>query len=240
MSDTDKKLTPPYVPYKTFNTFLSHLKAIGMPSHIDKAAMASMSGGMQSWLRSALRYMKLIDAEGRPTESMRTLVSTDANTPERKVVIANLFRETYAFLDGKVDLANTTPGRLRAAFIEQGGSGSAETIDKAVAFLVAMAKDGDITLHKLLTTRMPGQRRPKNRPSPSRPSTTGVDEEPEEEDELDQPGMAKTIGLPRSGGTLTLSGNLNLFELVGAERDLVFALIDSMRAFEEAQKGDEE
>ena len=47
----------------------------------------------------------------------------------------------------------------------------------------------------------------------------------------------KTITLPNSGGTITLSGNINVFELVGAERDLVFALIDTMRKFEESQGG---
>lgn len=240
MTDTDKKLTPPYVPYKTFNTFLAHLRAIGLPSHIDKAAMASMSGGMQSWLRSALRYMKLIDADGRPTEAMKRLVSTDGASPERKVLIGELFNSTYAFLDGKVDLAHTTPAQLRAAFQEQGGSDSAETIAKAMTFLVAMAKEADVPLHKLLTTRMPGQRRARKTSTPARTPQNSENGDDGEDPEEPSDGTAmKTIDLPVSGGTLTLSGNINLFELVGKERDLVFALIDLMREFEVASGGSE-
>ena len=41
-----------------------------------------------------------------------------------------------------------------------------------------------------------------------------------------------TIELPNAGGSLTLSGTFNMFELAGDERDLVFGVIDKMKAFE--------
>ena len=47
----------------------------------------------------------------------------------------------------------------------------------------------------------------------------------------------KTIALPKAGGSITLSGNINLFALTGEERTLVFALIDTMSAFEAKQGG---
>jgi len=47
----------------------------------------------------------------------------------------------------------------------------------------------------------------------------------------------KTVVLPKSGGSLTLSANINFFELVDDERTLVFSLIDAMRKFEMSLEG---
>jgi len=233
MSDTDRKLLPPYMPYKTFGTFLDHLAAIGMPSHIDKSVMANLSGGMQSWLRAALRYMDLIDVEGVPTPALEKLVA--ANGDQRKALLVALFQKTYAFLNGKVDLKNTTPVKLRQAVIDEGAQG--ETVEKIVAFLIAMGKDAGVPMSPLLLKRAPSVRRPRTKPSRPTPAQTDDDDRDDEEQSSDS--AMKTISLPQAGGTITLSGSINLFELVGAERDLVFALIDTMRKFEESQGGDQ-
>jgi hypothetical protein len=42
----------------------------------------------------------------------------------------------------------------------------------------------------------------------------------------------KTITLPKAGGSLTISGDFNWFQLVGEERELVLGIIDKMAAFE--------
>ncbi len=49
----------------------------------------------------------------------------------------------------------------------------------------------------------------------------------------------KTIELPNAGGSLTLSGTFNTFELAGDERALVFGVIDQMKAFEEKSSEEE-
>ncbi len=45
--------------------------------------------------------------------------------------------------------------------------------------------------------------------------------------------MKKTISLPNSNGQLSVTGNFNLFGLVGEERELVFGIIDKMSEYEE-------
>jgi hypothetical protein len=230
--DTERKPLPPYLPYKTFLTFLDHLRAIGVPSHIDKSVMKSMSGGMQSWLRAALRYMNLVTgADDVPTPTLKRLV--EAQGEDRKAVLRELFDRSYAFLLTDIDLSNTTPAKLRSAItaINQ----SSDTADKIIAFLLALAKDAGVPLSKLLTTRTTGPRKPRAKPAATRQPASAVDVENDPDDEpgaTDSTAM-KTIELPMAGGTLTLSGNINLFALVGAERELVFALIDAMRKFEE-------
>jgi hypothetical protein len=49
----------------------------------------------------------------------------------------------------------------------------------------------------------------------------------------------KTVSLPDVGGTLTLTGAFNVFELVGEERKLVFDLVDTMTAFEKKKDNDQ-
>jgi hypothetical protein len=234
MAEAARPPLPPYMPYKSLGTFFDHLRAIGIPSHIDRSVMASMSGAMQSWLKATLRYLRLIDAEDVPQPRLVKLVQAQGD--ERKVLLLELFNESYGFLNGKIELKNTTPQKLRAAIVELGAQG--ETVEKIMAFMIAMAKDAGVPLSKLLTTRAPSVRRPRPKPTVSRDTHDEPDHDDDgDENDQDAAGAAmKTITLPNSGGTLTLSGNLNLFALVGAERDLVFALIDTMRKFEEAQE----
>lgn len=149
LAQTQKQPLPPYVPYRTFTTFLDSLK-VGIPSHIDKSVMRSFSGGMQSWLKASLRTMKLMNAESVPQERLKQLVSAEGEN--RKAILRDLFNATYApLLKGKIDLTTTTPQKLRSAFVELGAQG--ETVDKCMAFLVAMAKDAGFSLSPHLTMR---------------------------------------------------------------------------------------
>jgi hypothetical protein len=231
MPENDRRPLPPYVPYKTFGSFLDHLRAIGVPSHIDKSVMTHLSGGMQSWLKAALRYLALINADDTPTPTLEKLAV--AQDEERKKLLRDLFTRGYAFLNGKLDLKNTTPFKLRSAVADLGAQG--ETVEKIIAFMIAMAKDANITVSPLLLKRASPTRRAKPkqviRYGPLPPEL----EEPE-------PEGTTTIGsvhLPKSGGSLTLRGDINLYDLVGDERELVFALIDTMRRFDESRGGDE-
>src|SRR5687767_10566236 len=163
MPEADRKALPPYLPYRTFINFLDHLRAVRIPSHIDKGAMASMSNAMQSWMKASLRYMKLIDDEGQPEERFKKLVM--AQGEERKALLKELFATTYSFL--KLDLSNTTQPKLREAIAELGAQG--ETIEKVMAFLVAMGKDAEVPLSPYLTKRAPRRPRSAKPGTPPRP-----------------------------------------------------------------------
>jgi hypothetical protein len=231
----DRKPLPPYMPYRTFLTFLDHLKAIGIPSHIDKSVMATLSGAMQSWLKSALKFMQLVDAADVPTARLTALVN--ASGEQRQALLLQLFKTSYSFLDGKIDLKNTTPQKLRTAIVELGAQG--ETVEKIMAFMIAFAKDAKVPLSVLLTQRAPAVRRPRIKTTQPKPPINDDDDADEDDDDTAVAAM-KTIELPNAGGSLTLSGNINLFALTGAERELVFALIDTMSAFEAKQGGGSE
>lgn len=238
MTDAERKPLPPYLPYKSFISFLDHLRAIGVPSHIDKSVMTHMSGGMQSWLKAGLRYMKLINADDVPDARLAKLAN--AQGEERKTLLRELFKTSYGFLDGEVDLKNTTPQKLRAAITDLGAQG--ETIEKIIAFMVAMGKDANVPMTTLITKRAPMVRRPRAKPT-TRPPHQPPSSDDDDDDGGDDDGRGeamKTITLPNSGGTITLSGSFNMFDLAGDERDLVFAIIDKMKAFEAAHPPEQE
>ncbi|MBI2222471.1 MAG: DUF5343 domain-containing protein [Acidobacteria bacterium] len=235
MAESEDRVLPPYVPYRTFVNFLDSLGNVVMPSHIDKGVMSSMSGGMQALLRSSLKSMGLIDAEGRPRERFEELVKSRGE--ERKAALRELFNSTYTpLLKGKIDLQTTTTPKLKQAFADLGATG--ETVDKCAAFLMALAKDAGFTLSPHLRRAAPRRRARGARPSAATnsPHIAPADQDLTDTDRPPVAAMQRTITLP-SGGSLTLSGSFNLFALKGDERDLVFGIIDKMVAFEETHQG---
>jgi hypothetical protein len=155
---------PPYVPYRTFVTFIDSMRAVVLPSHIDRDVMgSSMSNGTKAWLRASLRVTGLIDAEGVPQDRLRKLVPSEGE--QRKALLRDLFNATYAPLfKGKVDLQTTTSSKLRAAFVELGAQ--QDTAEKCMAFLTALAKDAGLTLSPHLKRATPQRR---SRPRVTRP-----------------------------------------------------------------------
>lgn len=147
--DKSTRLIPPYVPYRTFLTFLDSLK-VGVPSHIDKSVLKSMSGGMQQWLKASLRAMKLVDHDSVPQAMLYDLASSP-DGHERKKLLKEVFASTYAFLRESVELEVTTPAKLESAFIATGATG--DTVRKCIAFMLSMAKDAGVELSPHLLKR---------------------------------------------------------------------------------------
>ena len=160
IEDTDK-LLPPYVPYRTFSTFIEGLK-VGGPARVDRSVMKTLSGANQSWLMGALKYLKLIADDGIPTDRLRQLVSSEG--ADRQKRLQDVARTAYAFLfrDG-FHLQTATPRQLDEAFTKAGPSG--DTVRRCVTFFVELAKDAGLPLSphieksSLATRAMPRRRR---------------------------------------------------------------------------------
>ena len=58
--------TPPYTSYRTFKTFIEDLHEQGVPSRIDRSVLTRFSGVIGSRLLHALRFLGLIEDDGRP------------------------------------------------------------------------------------------------------------------------------------------------------------------------------
>jgi hypothetical protein len=238
------KALPPYVPFKTFQAAIQNLRVHGLPNVIDRTTFDSRSGLEQTQILGAFRFLELIDDQQNTQQSLRSLVQFPANSDLEKRMIAEILEAHFPSVF-KLGLANTTPGALEATMGGYGVSGT--TRDRAVRFFIKAAQHAGIKLSTRLTRDLrtressaddndtedaaPKQNGTKTRKRKKTASTQAAANEPT------TPGHAmKTIQLPIAGGTLTVSGTFNPFDLVGSERKLVYDIIDKMNEFEKGGK----
>ncbi len=68
------KLTPVYIPFATFQSFVEALKNTTIPPRIDNSVTPTMSGQMRGALTSCLRFLKLVDSARHVTPRLKPLV----------------------------------------------------------------------------------------------------------------------------------------------------------------------
>src|SRR6266478_5192805 len=55
--------TPPYLPFRTFKSYIESLSSSGIPAKIDRTVLRSRSGSEQTMILASLRYLGLISAD---------------------------------------------------------------------------------------------------------------------------------------------------------------------------------
>ena len=156
-----EKPSPPYVSYRTWNTFLLRLREhLPLPPVLDTSFWHRIpfSGTNKSALRGALIYLGLMSATRHPADSLERLTKADGE--ERKNLLREVVTSAYQGLLAKVDLRRATVGDMRSYFREVGASGGA----KGVNFFLSMARDAGLELHPSLTTRRWAARRKRAQP----------------------------------------------------------------------------
>ena len=67
---TAKKISPPYVAYKTLRNFLDGMAQGPVPKKIDRLLMVGQSGSNQAYILSALKFLDLVDDDGNTTAKL--------------------------------------------------------------------------------------------------------------------------------------------------------------------------
>jgi hypothetical protein len=230
-----KATVPVYLSFKTFQSAIQSLRNHGLPNSLDRTAFGSRSGAEQTQILSAFRFLGLSDENDKTQEPLRALVKSQENSTEEKQQIATLLKERYANAFA-LNLEGATPAQLEKTIGDYGTTGA--TRDRAVRFFIKAAEHCGIKLSTRLTARKPRspsagngddqqtqipRKRSKSANTPPAPPAAGGSQ-------------IKTISLPDVGGTLTISGTFNFFDLVGDERELVLGIIDQLSAFQKKQK----
>jgi len=95
VSNKPRRHLPPYVSYRTFQNFIDGLKQ-RMPARIDRSYWGDrLSGSTGTQLMAALRFLRLIDAGGVPTDRLRRLVSTRGS--QRTELLREIAYEAFDF-----------------------------------------------------------------------------------------------------------------------------------------------
>jgi Family of unknown function (DUF5343) len=154
--------TPPYTSYRTFRSFIQDLDDHGVPSRIDRSVLTRFSGVVGSQLMHALRFLGLIEDQGRPTERLRELVSAHGagRWPE---TLLGLLREEYAPMFA-IDLETATPSHFNEAFRKAFPAADA-VVQKCVTFFLYAANDAGVKISgRVLKGRKPRSSTPRRKP----------------------------------------------------------------------------
>jgi hypothetical protein len=153
VKDKGRKRLPPYVSYRTFQNFIDGLQQEGIPARIDRSYWSDrLSGSTGIQLMSALRFLRLIDADGTPTNQLRLLAST-RGIP-RAEILKEVTTEAFSFLlQGSFDLQSSTYAQLQEAFhntfdLTDGVS------RKCVKFFVELASAAGMPLSPFISKRL--------------------------------------------------------------------------------------
>ncbi len=155
--------TPPYTSYRTFKTFIEDLHEHGVPSRIDRSVLARFSGVVGTQLMHALRFLGLIEDDGRPTERLKGLVKAHAtaNWSER---LLELLGHEYAPMFA-IDLETATPSHFNEAFRKAFPAADA-VVQKCVTFFLYAANDAGVRISgRVLKGRKPRSLTPRRKPA---------------------------------------------------------------------------
>ena len=229
---------PPYTSYGIFKTVTTETLAESVvpTGPLDRRVLDGLSGADYGSLMSALRFLGLVDEQRKATASYRDLVQAAKEPDKFKAKLLAILTERYKPITGSVDLAHGTITELEKAFRDAGVT-PGQMLTKTVRFYVKALADAGISVspHILKAKRTPSAK--KNGASErARAKTKRQPRRPEEAVTTTfnggHPNTVKMVMLPVANGSLTLHGTFNVFDLVGDERELVFAIIDKMKAFE--------
>jgi hypothetical protein len=159
-SSTDGEVTaPPYISFRTILNLVERMADEGLPPRIDRSYLSKLSGGYQGQVLAALRWLNLVDDEGRVQESLIGLVQNPSEHGER---IGVIIRERYP---EAVSLGqqNATQGQLEEEFRKSGIGGA--TLRKATSFYLHAAAFGGIPVSPYFKASAPqaGRRTPQRR-----------------------------------------------------------------------------
>ena len=153
--------TPPYTSYRTFKTFIEDLHEHGVPSRIDRSVLTRFSGVVGTQLMHALRFLGLIEEDGRPTQRLKELVKAHGtgHWPEK---LLELLRQEYAPMFA-IDLETATPSHFNEAFRKAFPAADA-VVQKCVTFFLYAANDAGVKISgRVLKGRKPRSLTPRRK-----------------------------------------------------------------------------
>jgi hypothetical protein len=153
--------TPPYTSYRTFKTFIEDLHEHGVPSRIDRSVLTRFSGIVGTQLIHALRFLGLVEDDGRPTERLKGLVQAHAMDHWPETLLGTL-RDEYAPMFA-IDLATATPSHFNEAFRRAFPAADA-VVQKCVTFFLYAVSDAGVKISgRVLKGRKPRSLTPRRK-----------------------------------------------------------------------------
>jgi hypothetical protein len=150
-NEKGRKHLPPYVSYRTFHNFIDRLQQ-RLPSRIDRSYWGDLlSGSTGTQLMAALRFLRLIDANGKPTEQLKPLVN--ARGELRAQLLRDITSRAYDFvLDSSLDIESATYSQLEEVF-HDAFQLTDDVSRKCVKFFIALSGDAGLPISPFILRR---------------------------------------------------------------------------------------
>jgi hypothetical protein len=146
-----RKRLPPYISYRTFYNFIESLRQ-RVPSRIDRSFWGDMlSGSTGTQLMAALRFLDLIDENGRPTKRLEPLVASGGE--QRLKALHDIATNSFNFvLNGELDPQNATYSELEEIFNDKFQL-TGQLSRKCLKFFIELSNNAGITLSPFITKK---------------------------------------------------------------------------------------
>jgi len=214
---------PPYTSYRTFKTFIEDLHEHGVPSRIDRSVLTRFSGVVGTQLMHALRFLGLIEEDGRPTPRLTELVNAHATGHWPETLLERL-RHEYAPMFA-IDLETATPSHFNEAFRRAFPAADA-VVQKCVTFFLYAANDAGVKISgRVLKGRKPRSLTPRRkaaRPAFAHPPTKEFEAAPPQPREALPPALPAIEGKKPSEILLM---HLDLNEMDDEQQAAVWSLL---------------
>lgn len=228
-----RKVSPPYIPFLTFNNMITWLESEGVPVKFDRSFWGKKYGGsLGLQLIAGLRFLGLLkDDYTQPL--LKEIV--DARGDERKKLLTSMIEKSYSASVDFSQLSGATPSMLKEWFARYNLDGSTER--KARSFFVNACKAYGVTLSKSLAKtarnkQASGTPREKKSDKPkeiTEDKGNGIEQNPPPPHvETGQQHDLYRIILS-DGCELKLCANRVFFELEKLDRELVEDLVEIMK-----------
>jgi hypothetical protein len=195
-----------------------------MPAPIDPSVFPTYSGAIKGQLIGALRFLGLIDDKGAPSPQLKAIVSDKAN---RKALLRKVLETSYKPVIS-AGLEHISPRVFDELMNAYGMSG--ETQRKVSSFFIQAAKYAEIPMSPLLQKKARAGTTRRRKPNDEQESENDGDSVRTSNAQVQ--GHTRSVEL-RGGDRFTLILSVNLFDLVGEERDFVFEVIDQCNHYEQ-------
>ena len=224
-------LSPPYVSFNTFKTLLDWLKVEGVPLRLDRSFWHDkFSGSTGSQLMASLRFLGLLDGNN-PLPELENLIQAESD--KKSLVLKALIQNSYTFIHFE-ELHRATPSMLLSWFKTYPIDG--HTLRKAISFFISASIESDLPISNSIKKMSKYRSKSKGLEtghktsqinSPSNSISTDINSVNTTKSAINQ----STVNL-KSGGSLNLSIDVNLFDLSETDRKFVLSVIDAVKNYE--------
>jgi Family of unknown function (DUF5343) len=171
--------SPPYIAFQSLKTLCGLLKEHGVPSRIDRTVLGNFSGGVGGQVLTALKFMRLTDGDGHPTDKLRALVSaygTDLWPDTLASIIGDAYKPIF-----ELNLESVSPGQFNEKF-RTTYPGKDDTLRKCQGFFINALRESAIPVGAYLMKN----KKPRSGPTKRRAKVNGQKTDAEQKQ---QPGV---------------------------------------------------